>query len=372
MFRSRQVAMSCAVALSTVSPFAIQTSTAAFPIILNSSHGSTQLTITGSNLTGGAAIVTLGSFGPLEIISQSATSLVVSLPSDITPGNYLLTVQIGAEKNFDESVVTVVGAVELPAARTASGISSSVGPRPRQEVVTHEYVESVRNAAGAGVIAGSAIGEVPAEQNTLKAGPANINVAGNITLAESTASVGNILKGTGVLFVHNFGPFNAFFGENAGNLSMTGNSNVGIGWSALKNSTTGSQNTANGVAALSANTAGNNNTANGGGALQFNTTGNQNTAAGTSRLITIRLAVLIRRAEALRSKAIRPALTTPRTDSLRSKGIRPVIKTRRRATSRWLAIRPAVIIRRAECSRSRLIRQVVRTRQPELPRLISW
>src|SRR5262249_53543496 len=43
-------------------------------------------------------------------------------------------------------------------------------------------------------------------------------VPGNLTLADSSGTAGNILKG-GVLFLHNFGTNNAFLGSNAGNLS---------------------------------------------------------------------------------------------------------------------------------------------------------
>ena len=64
-----------------------------------------------------------------------------------------------------------------------------------------------------------------------------ISVTGNITLAPSTASVGNIFKGAN-RFIHNFGSFNTFIGENAGNFTMTsgGNTATAIGYSALYNS----------------------------------------------------------------------------------------------------------------------------------------
>src|SRR5207247_9422258 len=43
---------------------------------------------------------------------------------------------------------------------------------------------------------------------------------GNITLVPSTATAGNILKGTAP-FVHNFGTHNTFIGVSAGNFTMT-------------------------------------------------------------------------------------------------------------------------------------------------------
>lgn len=112
---------------------------------------------------------------------------------------------------------------------------------------------------------------------------ANPNVTGNITLVPSTATAGNILKGT-VPFLHNFGDRNIFLGENAGNFTMTGSSNTATGVSALPANTTGNSNTAIGNFALFFNTTGNNNTASGMQALLNNTTGSGNTASGTGAL----------------------------------------------------------------------------------------
>src|ERR1700687_2851431 len=92
--------------------------------------------------------------------------------------------------------------------------------------------------------------------------PGPNDVTGNLTMVNSSATAGNILKG-GVLFLHNFGNNNTFLGLNAGNLTMTG-----------------AMNTANGIFTLSNNTTGYYTTANGSGALVTNITGNLNTAIG--------------------------------------------------------------------------------------------
>jgi hypothetical protein len=109
---------------------------------------------------------------------------------------------------------------------------------------------------------------------------------GNIVLVPSTATSGNILKGT-TPFIHNFGG-NTFIGVNAGNFTMANPaglaSNTAIGSSALRNNTTGFFNTATGDAALSRNTDGHENTATGYIALGNNTTGFLNTASGSSAL----------------------------------------------------------------------------------------
>jgi Chaperone of endosialidase len=124
--------------------------------------------------------------------------------------------------------------------------------------------------------------------------------AGNLDLDASTATTGNITK-NGVPFLHNFGNSNAFFGLGAGNVTMTGLSNMAAGASSLSLNTTGSDNTGSGTSALhfnssgegntatgslalQANSVGSGNTANGGSALQLNTAGNTNTAIGSHAL----------------------------------------------------------------------------------------
>jgi hypothetical protein len=112
-----------------------------------------------------------------------------------------------------------------------------------------------------------------------------VTPAGNIVLVPSTASAGNILKGTAP-FIHNFGTSNTFIGVNAGNLTTTGvGLNTAIGVSALQSNTTGSANTASGFQALLSNTTGSENTASGSSALQSNTTGSSNTASGVNALV---------------------------------------------------------------------------------------
>ena len=117
-------------------------------------------------------------------------------------------------------------------------------------------------------------------------------VPGNLTLADSSGTAGNILKG-GAVFIHNFGTNNAFLGSNAGNLSMTGGNNTASGATALQNNTSGNYNTALGTGALFSNTNGEGNTASGYHALYTNCSpttpcsasqGFYNTAIGTSAL----------------------------------------------------------------------------------------
>src|SRR6266480_65071 len=112
-----------------------------------------------------------------------------------------------------------------------------------------------------------------------------VTPAGNIVLAPSTPTAGNIFKGT-ARFIHNFGSQNIFIGENAGNFTMTGTGlNTAIGKDALSSNTTGYGNTASGMNALLNNTIGFGNTATGQGALASNSEGILNTASGYLALL---------------------------------------------------------------------------------------
>lgn len=107
---------------------------------------------------------------------------------------------------------------------------------------------------------------------------------GNLTLPITTSSGGVIYSG-GMTLLHAFGTENFFAGMGAGNLTLSGPYNTGIGYQALAGLTTGDHNTAIGDQALSSNTIGDGNTATGQGALFANTTGNGNTASGQAALL---------------------------------------------------------------------------------------
>lgn len=108
---------------------------------------------------------------------------------------------------------------------------------------------------GIGTLTPSATLEV---SGTVKA--TQISTEGNLTLPESTATIGNIMKGT-TRFIHNYGIVNTFVGVNAGNFLMTGSGNTASGESALKNINSGNNNTAFGASALLNTTNGINNIA---------------------------------------------------------------------------------------------------------------
>lgn len=100
----------------------------------------------------------------------------------------------------------------------------------------------------------------------------------------TSAAVGGIYVNA-VRAIHNFGTQNWFSGVGAGNLTLTGADNTGLGTNALAGLTSGARNVAVGLNALAALTIGTNNVAVGAGSLAANTSGGSNTAVGRNALI---------------------------------------------------------------------------------------
>src|SRR6266498_2354457 len=101
---------------------------------------------------------------------------------------------------------------------------------------------------------------------------------GALKVKSGNASADVILDVNGYYAPAGVGAENTFLGLNAGNFTMTGDDNTGIGAYVLLNNTTGDVNMATGSFALFSNTTGSINTAVGHNALAYNTTGSANTA----------------------------------------------------------------------------------------------
>jgi hypothetical protein len=142
-----------------------------------------------------------------------------------------------------------------------------------------------------------------ADSNVTTAKIADLNVtsgklASGLSLAGATTLTGtlslpatNNLSTTGVIIqngnrlLHTFGTGNFFAGRLAGNFSLAGSSNTGIGDSALDALAAGSQNTALGFGAVGGTNSGANNTGVGHLALPTNSGGSGNTAVGSQALV---------------------------------------------------------------------------------------
>jgi hypothetical protein len=111
----------------------------------------------------------------------------------------------------------------------------------------------------------------------------NLFVYGNLSLPLTSASAGIIKMGSDNL-IHSYGNQNFFAGRGAGNSTLTGGWNTGVGRSVLGVNTSGGYNTGVGSLALMNNTEGGGNSALGYAALYTNTTGSGNIAIGSEAL----------------------------------------------------------------------------------------
>jgi len=155
----------------------------------------------------------------------------------------------------------------------------------------------IGDAAGMNLTTGSGnidIGHVgvAAESNKIRIGTAQTDtfltgiIHGNTFDIPTTASaiVGVITQNNGTRLMHTAGS-NLFVGRNAGNFSVTGTNDVGVGAASLSSITSGTANTAIGESTLILTTTGFGNTAGGYQALFNNTSGGSNVAIGLFSLI---------------------------------------------------------------------------------------
>ena len=107
----------------------------------------------------------------------------------------------------------------------------------------------------------------------------DIALSNNLLLADTTAA-GGVISKNGTRFIHNYGTANSFFGEESGNLTMSGMANTGVGVSSLTANSSGSHNVAVGAFSLASNRSGSDNTALGRFALQNTKMGSDNIGIG--------------------------------------------------------------------------------------------
>jgi hypothetical protein len=188
------------------------------------------------------------------------------------------------------SGVTLTGTF-LGAATTAGNFTGSLagdvtGTQGGTVVTTVGGQTAVSVAGGVSAANGATNADVPGaivrRDATGSFATTNLTLDGNLDLPATTGSAGIIYSG-GTTFLHAFGFENIFAGSFAGNLTLMGGENTGVGCGALGNLTTGSANTATGSGALIAETVGSGNTASGCAALSGNN-GDNNTAVGDQAL----------------------------------------------------------------------------------------
>jgi hypothetical protein len=111
----------------------------------------------------------------------------------------------------------------------------------------------------------------------------NVTINGSLTLPPAATAADILNSGSSTLMLADNND-NFFAGVGAGNLTMSGGFNVGVGYSALKVNAGGNFNTANGAGALLNNTSGNDNTAIGFNSMGLSYSGNNNTVCGAYAL----------------------------------------------------------------------------------------
>lgn len=217
-----------------------------------------------------------GTISNAQIANNAVTQAKLSPISGAAAGRVLGT--DGSNLQWQTGSVGTITGVTAGSGLTGGGASGIVGlavdPVSIQARVTGNC------AAGSFISQVNSNGTVVCQADTGGTG----NITGNVTMVNSTAVAGNILK-NGSRFIHNYGGDNTFVGVESGNLATTGNFNSGFGRFALSSNTSGDGNTAIGSSALKVSTAGGSNTAVGHRSLEANTTGSLNVAIGTSALI---------------------------------------------------------------------------------------
>ncbi len=197
---------------------------------------------------------------PTSGSNEHATSLTVGndyLNTVLADGQALIQTSLGIGTGFGG------GAGNLLEVRGVSGVTSNA-----------------LFLAGTGIGSNIRVGigvAVPNEQ---------LEISGNFRLPPTTAATGIIFSGAN-RFIHNFGTNNFFAGVNAGNFTLTGTGNVGIGPQTLLSLTSGVRNIAIGTDALLSNRSGSGNVAIGTGTISFSTLGSDNVAIGRAALANV-------------------------------------------------------------------------------------
>ena len=219
------------------------------------------------------------------LFNTNVTGTVIAGPvtnSATAVSNGLFTTTI----DFGPGVFTG-GSNWLEIAVSTNGANSFTTLAPRQQLTPTPYAVYAESANAANLVGTVPLPQLPGAvltNNESSVTLSNLMLTGALNLPAITpGSPAIIYSGSGLLLYGDTNR-NLFSGQNAGNLTTSGNQNTANGVQALEFNASGSDNTANGYQALEHNTSGYNNTANGRAALYSNTSGSDNTANGRQAL----------------------------------------------------------------------------------------
>jgi N-acetylneuraminic acid mutarotase len=222
--------------------------------------GSSQLA---TNLTLDGTTVGTFSGGLTGNVTGSATNFTGNLSGDVTG---------------TQSATVVNSVAGTPAASIAAGAilaNTATSGNAAGSIVK-------RDASG-GFAAGTITGTFSGNGSALTGVPAS-SVTGVLAFPSTSSSTVGVINQNGNRWLHTYGTNNFFAGVGAGNFTLSGSTNTGIGRTALAAITNGSGNTALGNLAMKTSTSGTQNTAVGSLALESNAGGNYNTAIGEQAL----------------------------------------------------------------------------------------
>ena len=188
-----------------------------------------------------------GQYGPPALVANATRSFTITGRCGIPAS--------AAAVSFNFAALNVGGAGDLRVFPSGGGVPL---------VSTLNYDANTPNIANAAIVP--------------------LGTGGAITVQADAVSIDLIADTNGYYGSPAADSSNVFLGPGAGNTTMTGANNTGIGLDVLAANTSGTFNSASGRSALLENTMGAQNTANGGFALLHNSTGSNNTAIGVSAL----------------------------------------------------------------------------------------
>lgn len=221
---------------------------------------------------------------PYSLVANAASNLLGSLPASQV-GGQLANSQLASSSLLVMAGTGLSGGGNVPLggaiALNNSGILSIAG----NSDITASTVNGAVTLGDTGTSANTP-GLLVKRDAAGNFGAGSLTLSSNLFLPTTLNGAGMIYSGTTPLL---YSPGNAglnfFAGLGAGNQTMSGNFNLGIGSLALDADTSGANNLAFGYGALSANTTGNENLASGVNAMNLNLNGSQNTIIGTAALI---------------------------------------------------------------------------------------
>jgi hypothetical protein len=262
-----------------------------YAAMLNNTNGNYNIAIGANalyqNLSGSENIAIGEEALKTNTIGGSNVAIGNSALLDNTNGNYNLAIGLGAmTRNLNGSQNTAVGYMAL-SYNTNGNNNIALGYQAGYSIIGTNNID----IGNQGVATDTNVIRIGSSQTqTFIAGVINGNGAGLTNLGAASSftvtnlTVNGVIYSGGSTLIQSYGTGNFFAGPGAGNLTMSGNYNTGVGNAALDADTTGANNTADGNGALGANTTGNDNLASGVNALTHNLSGGQNAAYGAAAL----------------------------------------------------------------------------------------